>query len=683
MPCCESNSSTKLMARLVGVCSKDQVSSFPTRQIPISIEENLLIKLQFDDSFLLLRTCPINKKCKTYETFVKTYQKLTPEELEVALSVPISQIKEYIPHCVSCIGCRTSIDTFIKSLIEYHHPALEPLLLDTGDFFTITKCFRSNLENIYTLFYTYGSKLNPFIESIPKSKKSRRCNIHLLEKTKSISNWDIVWDLMDKECREEVTLIENNSLFQTLENYLRKHKFCSECKLKVSEAFELLINNADETNCERNGFRPSLYAGLRSCTHDKHIHVDVDKDFIGSLISRAEPDIDGSQRERHAKTLDVAQEEVLTCIGIYLFDRLDKIYRTIRSEEQTCQLLFYILINCLKSNFETAVDRKQDLSVALENLCEEFREVKQQKKRAKKKGRRQSKQPEKDTKPTDTTDEKVSNEIKLPSIRRRTNSCCSCLCFYCTERSNSVSTIETSSPTITIIKSPSCPSLLQYASECPVPHRDIREHRLPQSSSLETLFSSVSTRDCACHEGNLEKQTVLCDDCPSSSSTSCIRCSSTRTDLGYSSGQDDALSSGPWECSNVTCDTCLMRCPLHEVDETCCDLVSSNDDCSNICCIHETRIECIKHRELFDINRKHKLQFELSHQYPFFDMDLKRVWDNSTSLAAETSSYISDVDIAHFHHTNGDVKKTRAQLHESFKVKFSEWYHQQAKLWTK
>lgn len=136
--------------------------------------------------------------------------------------------------------------------------------------------------------------------------------------------------------------------------------------MKVSQAFELLINNADEANCERNGFRPSLsagsplkthyrmhfccYSGLRSCTNDKHIHIDVNKDFIGSLISRAEPDIDGSQRERHAKTLDVAQEEVLTCIGIYLFDRFDKIYRTIRSEEQTCQLLFYILINCLKSS---------------------------------------------------------------------------------------------------------------------------------------------------------------------------------------------------------------------------------------------------------------------------------------------------------------------------------------------
>lgn len=34
-----------------------------------------------------------------------------------------------------------------------------------------------------------------------------------------------------------------------------------------------------------------------------------------------------------------------------------------------------------------------------------------------------------------------------------------------------------------------------------------------------------------------EKQQVSCDECPTSSSLSCIRCFSTRTDLGYSSGK--------------------------------------------------------------------------------------------------------------------------------------------------
>lgn len=76
--------------------------------------------------------------------------------------------------------------------------------------------------------------------------------------------------------------------------------------------------------------------------------MDPRKELLSSLIARAEPDIYDSRRERHAKTLDIAQEEILTCIGIYLFERFDKIFRAIRSEEQTWQLLFYIAIDCLR-----------------------------------------------------------------------------------------------------------------------------------------------------------------------------------------------------------------------------------------------------------------------------------------------------------------------------------------------
>ncbi|CAF0825705.1 unnamed protein product [Adineta steineri] len=685
-------SSSKAMARLVAVCQREQVLSFDKRQIPIKIDENLTMKLQFDDTFMNSNHCGINKKSKTYDTFVKTYKKLTNDELQDTLSIPISQIKEYIPRCISCIGCRTSIDSFIKSLIEHHHPALEPLFINEKGFFTMKHCYSSSPENIYTLFYTYGSKLNSFIESIPKSKKNRRCNIHLFEKTKSISNWEVVWDSMNKECRDEVTLVENDGLFKTLENYLYKHRFCSECKLKVSEAYDLLINNCDHKHQDRNGFCPTLYEGLRTCANDKHIHIDVNKEFIGNLIARAEPDIDGSQRERHAKTLDIAQEEVLTCIGIYLFERFDKIYRTMRSEEQTWQLLFYIVIDCLRLNFETAIDRKQDFSMTLENLCEEFRVAdemklqKKQQKRAKRKARRQIKPNEdKDTIIIDQDDEKISSEIKFPSIRARANSCCSCLCYYChEERSNSLLPIHTMSSSNSFIKSPSCPSLLLYSSECSS-HQVIKGHKICLSSSLETLFSSVSTRDCVCHDRNLDKQTVLCDECPTSSSTSCLRCSSTRTDLGYSSGQDDVFSSGPCECSSVSCDTCLIKCPLHEVDENCSDSILSTDACSNICCIHDRIIDCSKPIELYDTTRKNKVKLQLSHEYPFFTMDLKQIWDDPNSSIMENKSYISTDDINDFLLHNTHLERKRAQLRDQFKLKWQQQANQRFpfKTWTK
>jgi hypothetical protein len=59
-----------------------------------------------------------------------------------------------------------------------------------------------------------------------------------------------------------------------------------------------------------------------------------------------------SRRERHAKTMDIAQEEVLTCIGIHLYERFHRIYQSMKTEEQTWQLLFYTSVSTLKKSFE-------------------------------------------------------------------------------------------------------------------------------------------------------------------------------------------------------------------------------------------------------------------------------------------------------------------------------------------
>ena len=98
------------------------------------------------------------------------------------------------------------------------------------------------------------------------------------------------------------------------------------------------------------------FLGVWSCTDDEHIHIDCSKEFIGSLIARAEVEIQDGRRERHAKTLDVAQEEILTCIGIYLFDKFDKIHRTMRSEEQIWRLLLCIGIDCLRLSMFDRLD---------------------------------------------------------------------------------------------------------------------------------------------------------------------------------------------------------------------------------------------------------------------------------------------------------------------------------------
>ncbi len=49
-----------------------------------------------------------------------------------------------------------SIDNFIKLLIEYHHPALEPLIIDEKGSITIQTDYSLNPDNIYLLFYIHG-----------------------------------------------------------------------------------------------------------------------------------------------------------------------------------------------------------------------------------------------------------------------------------------------------------------------------------------------------------------------------------------------------------------------------------------------------------------------------------------------------------------------------------------------
>lgn len=162
--------------------------------------------------------------------------------------------------------------------------------------------------------------------------------------------------------------------------------------------------------------------------------------------------------------------------------------------------------------------------MTIDNLCEEFRladENKLHKKRPKRKNRRQgklneNKQTNQINKESDSMKilSNITRDKILLTTRRRTSSCCSCLCHYCDERSNSLSIIHTTIPTVSLVKSHSCPSSLLFTCESLAKTTDqvINKNKLPLSSSLETLFSSISTRECVCHErisGNKKKERFL------------------------------------------------------------------------------------------------------------------------------------------------------------------------------
>ncbi|KAK7163896.1 hypothetical protein R3I94_002568 [Phoxinus phoxinus] len=386
------------MARLVAVCRDgEEEYLFLARQIPLFIDDTLTMVMEFPDSVLEFDSYQVNSS--QMKQFIEHHSMLKQQDLNMALMVMSREVISALSQSVPCVGCRRSVEHLFSQLTDSGYFALEPLTVGSSGVLSVTRACLTDPRKLYTLFYVHGSKLNNIIDSIPKSKKNKRCQLHSLDthKPKPLGgSWMDVWELMSQECRDEVVLIDSSSLLETLETYLRKHRFCTDCKNKVLRAYNILVGDLD---CSKEkGYCASLYEGLRCCPHERHIHVCCETDFIAHLLGRAEPEFAGGyeRRERHAKTIDIAQEEVLTCLGIHLYERLHRIWQKLRAEEQTWQMLFYLGIDALRKSFEMAVERVQGIS-RLEQLCEELseeeraKELKQEKKRQKRKNRRKNK----------------------------------------------------------------------------------------------------------------------------------------------------------------------------------------------------------------------------------------------------------------------------------------------------
>jgi len=79
----------------------------------------------------------------------------------------------------------------------------------------------------------------------------------------------------------------------------------------------------------------------------------------------------------------------LTCIGLALFKRFQKIQQKLKEAEHTCDLLFLTLLKTLRMSLDLAAERKRGIG-DLELLCEELEkeEKKKEGKRERKKARR-------------------------------------------------------------------------------------------------------------------------------------------------------------------------------------------------------------------------------------------------------------------------------------------------------
>ncbi|CAL9685871.1 unnamed protein product [Knipowitschia caucasica] len=415
------------MARLVAICRDgEEEYPFPPRQIPLSIDDSLTMVMEFPDDFG--DDGNHKQKFSSFKQFSKCYSKLTHENLNAALIVTSQEVFSTLSQLVPCVGCRRSVESLFAHVVKSRNPALEPLTVESTGMLSVTKSCLSDVKKLYTLFYVHGSKLNGFMDAIPRGKKNKRCQLHSLDTHKPKpfgGSWMDVWELMSQECKDEVVVIDSECLLDTLEEYLRKHKFCTECKNKVLRAYNILVGDLD--GAKEKGYCAALYEGLCCCPNEGHVHVYSKTDFIAHLLDRAEPEFSGGyeRRERHAKTIEIAQEEVLICIGIHLYERLHRIWQKLRAEEQTWQVLFHLGIDALRKSFEIAVEKLEGIS-RLEQFFEELseeekaKELKLEKKRQKKKNRRKNKCG------NEMSEQEAENEKKVPDVGslESVESCC-------------------------------------------------------------------------------------------------------------------------------------------------------------------------------------------------------------------------------------------------------------------
>ncbi|KAF5273798.1 hypothetical protein FQA39_LY00913 [Lamprigera yunnana] len=364
------------MAKLVDVYRPPK--PLDKRQLPLVVDETLTMVMDLKSMGLICDNR--HMKGKEMDDFIRKMSILTDNELGDALQVTRSDLLRVLNQAVPCVGCRRSVERLYYQLFKYGHPTLDPIVVKSDGIITIRE-EKQTPQVLCSLFHAHSARLNNLVDSqVRRNKKSHRCHLHSLDSQRIrpiTPAWKDVWDCMKPECKKDTCIIEASSLHATLETYLRKHRFCGECRTKVLKAYTLLVEEPEPTN--EKGYVEALYSGIeKRCLQEKHIHLLPKTDYITKLISRAEPELLGSRRERHAKTLEIAQEEVLTCLGICMYERLHRIYLRMKEEECTCQMFAAVAVDALCRSFETTVERIQGVS-QLELLYAELTKEEQQK----------------------------------------------------------------------------------------------------------------------------------------------------------------------------------------------------------------------------------------------------------------------------------------------------------------
>lgn len=174
------------------------------------------------------------------EEFSRKFNLLEENELQECLKIDSETFMSVLNQCVSCLGCRRRVERLYKQLTDSGHPVLDPLIVvQNSAQLTISEERMKTPQSLGTLLYRHHEILNNLMEN--KLRNKTRCIQHSMEmfRSKPFSEiWRDAWSSMNRMCRDEFAVIESQELYAVLQNYLKRHKFCSGCRTKVCYTFK-------------------------------------------------------------------------------------------------------------------------------------------------------------------------------------------------------------------------------------------------------------------------------------------------------------------------------------------------------------------------------------------------------------------------------------------------------------
>lgn len=355
--------------------------------------------------------------------FRKRWALLTDPERTSSLRGDTQLFLHTASELLPCHGCRAATETLFHKLVNKLNP-LPALVLNAGltfedgNGFRLCNAYHHNPDPTLTLFLHHERWASTSLTKYNKTAKAAarvRCPLHAQRARgrPRPAAFEALWNKLPDDQQRHLSHIDSEQFLTDLENYLRRHRFCCRCKEKVLEAYDLLVGSScSEDDCEdcasfdcsdkhhdRSDYGEELhytsylFDELTYSRATNHIVVPCHIDFMSQLMTRADHEIVGDWGDRHARTIAEAQDEVLTCLGIVIWEKMQHLWTRSRTEKRSEELLVHCAVSALRRNFDVAVEALHGKEMMEQLLAEEDDESrrlakKKEKKKEKKKKRK-------------------------------------------------------------------------------------------------------------------------------------------------------------------------------------------------------------------------------------------------------------------------------------------------------